>query len=162
MSQALSAVIQLPYLRLHQAMYRLSGGWLGRHVGGRPALLLTTKGRRSGVYRTVALIYARRGEDFIVVASNGGADHQPGWYHNLSAEPGVNVQIGRRHLQATARSADCNERDELWALVNRKNRGFAPLFHPGASGRYAVYQARTKRQIPIVIVTPSSAPPDAI
>ena len=58
MSMSPTAVLQLPYLRLHQAVYRLSGGLVGKHAGLRPALLLTTKGRRSGAPRTVALIYA--------------------------------------------------------------------------------------------------------
>ena len=154
MSMSPTAVLQLPYLRLHQAVYRLSGGLVGKHVGLRPALLLTTKGRRSGVPRTVALIYARRGDDLIVVASNGGSNRHPGWYHNLAADPAVTVQIGRRQRQATARTAEGEERKELWTLVNRNNRGLAPLLHPGAAGRYAGYQTHTARTIPVVVLTP--------
>jgi deazaflavin-dependent oxidoreductase (nitroreductase family) len=149
-----SAVVQLPYLRFHQALYRLSGGLLGKHVGGRPALLLTSKGRRSGVLRTVALIYARRGGDLVVVASNGGSERHPGWYHNVVADPVVSVQIGRRRLRATARTAEGSEREELWALANKNNRGLAPLLHRGASGRYDGYQAHTARTIPVVVLTP--------
>ena len=149
-----SAIIQLPYLRLHQALYRLSGGRIGKHVGGRPALLLTTKGRRSGLARTVALIYARRGSDLVVVASNGGSDRHPGWYHNVVADPVVSVQIGRRQLQATARIAEGGEREELWTVVNKKNRGLAPLLHRGATGRYDGYQTHTERTIPVVVLTP--------
>jgi F420H(2)-dependent quinone reductase len=149
-----SAVPQLPYLRLHQALYRLSGGLLGKHVGGRPALLLNTKGRRSGAPRTVALIYARRDRDLVVVASNGGNDRHPGWYHNVVADPVVSVQIGRRQMQAIARTADGGERDELWALVNKHNRGLAPLLHRGATGRYDGYQSHTTRTIPVVVLTP--------
>jgi F420H(2)-dependent quinone reductase len=155
MSRSPSAVLQLPYLRLHQAVYRLSGGMVGRHAGLRPALLLTTKGRRSGVPRTVALIYARRGDDLIVVASNGGNDRHPGWYHNLAADPPATVQIGRRKRQATARTAEGEEREELWTLVNRNNRGLAPLLHPGAAGRYAAYQTHTARTIPVVVLSPT-------
>lgn len=150
-----SAVVQLPYLRLHQALYRLSGGLLGKHVGGRPALLLTTKGRRSGVSRTVALIYARRSNDLVVVASNGGSERHPGWYHNVIADPVVSVQIGRRRMQATAHTAEGSEREELWTLVNKNNRGLAPLLHRGAVGRYDGYQTHTARTIPVIVLTPN-------
>ena len=149
-----SGLVQLPYLRLHQALYQLTGGLLGKHVGGRPALLLTTKGRRSGVPRTAALVYARRGDDLVVVASKGGSDRHPGWYHNLVADPVVSVQIGRRQMQATARTANGDERQEPWKLANKNNRGLAPLMHWGATGRYDGYQTHTTRTIPVVVLTP--------
>jgi deazaflavin-dependent oxidoreductase (nitroreductase family) len=149
-----AVLVQLPFLRLHQAVYRRSNGWVGKHVGGRPALLLTTKGRRTGASRTVALIYARHGGDLIVVASNGGSDRNPGWFCNLRAHPEVTVQIGRKHLRATGRIAGGVERDELWQLANKGNKGLAPLFHRGAKGRYDVYQGRTARTIPVVVLSP--------
>ena len=149
-----AAVAQLPYLRLHQFAYRVSRGLVGKHVGGHRALLLTTRGRRSGLDRTVALIYARRGEDWVVVASNGGSRRHPGWYWNLSAEPLVQVQVGRERSDATSRVTEGKEREDLWALVNRKDRGLAPLVHPGAKGRYDVYQRHAHRQVPIVVLTP--------
>jgi deazaflavin-dependent oxidoreductase (nitroreductase family) len=152
--QALGAVAASPYLRLHQLVYRLSRGYVGRHVGGRPALLLTTRGRRTGLDRTVALIYARRDEDLIVVASNGGSDRHPAWYGNATADPQVHVQVGRKRTAATARIAVGDERDDLWALVNRKNRGLAALIHPGAKGRYDMYQRHTRRVVPVVVLTP--------
>jgi deazaflavin-dependent oxidoreductase (nitroreductase family) len=137
-------------------VYRLSQGFLGRHVGGRPALLLTTCGRHSGLDRTVALIYARREGDLVVVGSNGGSQHHPAWYLNIGADPHVQVQLGRRRATATARIATGDERDNLWTLVNRKNRGLAWLIYPGAKGRYDVYQRHTRRTIPVVVLTPSS------
>jgi hypothetical protein len=73
---------------------------------------------------------------------------------NLQAEPRATVRLGRRLLRATARVADPNERAHLWPLVNRKNRGLAPLFHPGVAGRYDVYQRHATREIPVVIITP--------
>ena len=155
MDYAPGAVVVSPYLRLHQLVYRLSRGFVGRHVGGHRALLLTTRGRRTGRARTVALIYARRGEDRIVVASNGGSDRHPGWYWNITEEPHVSVQVGRKRSAATARIAAGDEREDLWALVNRKNRGLAHLVHPGASGRYDMYQRHTRREVPVVILTPS-------
>jgi deazaflavin-dependent oxidoreductase (nitroreductase family) len=154
MSLSPSAALQLPYLRLHQTVYRLSRGLVGRHVGGRPALLLTTKGRRTGKLRTIALIYARRGKDLVVVGSNGGRERHPGWYHNLLADPAVTVQIGMRQMRATAHIAAGEEREDLWKLANKKNRGLAPLFHIGAKGRYDGYQTHTVRTIPVVVLTP--------
>jgi deazaflavin-dependent oxidoreductase (nitroreductase family) len=154
MDQALGAVITAPYRRLHQVVYRLTRGYLGRHVAGRPALLLTTRGRRTGRDRTVALIYARRGQDLIVVASNGGSARHSAWYWNTISDPHVHAQVGRKRTAATARIAVGDERDDLWALVNRKNRGLAWLVHPGAKGRYDMYQRHTHRAIPIVVLTP--------
>jgi deazaflavin-dependent oxidoreductase (nitroreductase family) len=139
-------------------VYRLSRGVVGKHVGGRPALLLTTQGRRSNTPRTVALIYAKEGDRLVVVASNGGSDRHPGWYHNLTADPAVTVQVGRTIRQATARVAVGQERNALWDLANRKNRGLAPLFHRGARGRYDAYQAHTDREIPVVVLTPDESP----
>jgi F420H(2)-dependent quinone reductase len=154
MSLSPAAALQLPYLRLHQAIYQLSRGWVGRHVNGHRALLLTTKGRRTGKRRTNGLIYAKRGHDLIVVASNSGRDRDPGWCHNLRADPVIAVQIGRRHVPAAARIAEGDERKDLWELANKHNRGLAMLLHRGARGRYDVYQTHTARTIPVVVLTP--------
>jgi deazaflavin-dependent oxidoreductase (nitroreductase family) len=147
-----SAVLVTPYLRLHQAIYRGTHGWIGRRLTVRSSLLLTTLGRRTGRQRTNALIYFKDGASWVVVASNGGSDHGPGWLANLRAERNVLVQVGRRKWAATARVAMPQERARLWPLVNRNNRGFAPIFHPGAHGRYDAYQRHTSREIPIVIL----------
>jgi F420H(2)-dependent quinone reductase len=149
-----------PYLRLHQAVYERTGGRMGKRVGGREALLLHTTGRRTRRRRTAALVYARDGDAYVVVASNGGAPQHPGWFHNLRADPEVEVQIGQRRLPARARVAEGEERTRLWQLVNASNRGLAPLVHPGTSGRYEVYQRHTTRQIPVVVLepVPTSAP----
>jgi deazaflavin-dependent oxidoreductase (nitroreductase family) len=147
-----SAVVVTPVLRLHQAIYRGSRGWIGKRLIGRPALLLTTLGRRTGRQRTNALIYCKDGSSWVVVASNGGSDHGPGWLANLRSEPRVVVQVGRRKWPATARVASPDERARLWPLANRHNRGLAPLLRPGAHGRYDAYQRATSREIPIVIL----------
>jgi deazaflavin-dependent oxidoreductase (nitroreductase family) len=98
------------------------------------------------------LIYFKDGASWVVVASNGGSDHGPGWLANLRTEPHVLVQVGRRKWSATARVAMPEERARLWPLVNHNNRGLAPLFHPGAHGRYDAYQRNTSREIAIVIL----------
>ena len=143
---------KLRYLRLQQAIYRGTRGWIGRRLTIQSSLLLTTLGRRTGKQRTNALIYYKDGASWVVVASNGGSHHGPGWLANLRTEPHVLVQVGRRKWSATARVAVPEERARLWPLVNRHNRGLAPLFHPGAHGRYDAYQRHTSRVIPLVIL----------
>jgi deazaflavin-dependent oxidoreductase (nitroreductase family) len=152
MDRAPSTLVVTPYLRVQQAIYRASRGWVGRRLTGAPSLLLTTVGRKSGRRRTRALIYYKDAATWVVVASNGGSDRGPGWLANLAAEPQVVVQDGRRKWPARARVAAPEERARLWPLVNRNNRGLAYLLHRGARGRYDVYQRRTARQIPIVIL----------
>ena len=155
MDRVPSTLVVTPVLRLHQAIYRGTRGWLGKRLIGRPSLLLTTLGRHTGRQRTNALIYYKDGSSWVVVASNGGSDHGPGWLANLRTEPHVRVQVGRRHWAATARVATAEERARLWPLVNRHNRGFAPLLHPGTHGRYDAYQRSTSREIPIVVLDPT-------
>jgi deazaflavin-dependent oxidoreductase (nitroreductase family) len=92
-----------------------------------------------------------------VVASNGGSDHPPAWLLNLQADPGVGVQIGRKRFSAPASVASAEERERLWPLVNRHNMGLAPIMHPGARGRYDVYQRHTTRLIPLVLLERGTA-----
>jgi F420H(2)-dependent quinone reductase len=143
-----------PYLRFHKFAYERSDGRVGKHSGGIPALLLTTTGRKSGLARTNGLTYCRDRGDYIVVASNGGSDRPPAWLLNLQADPRVTLRVGRSVFGATARVATDEEQAQLWPLVNRTNRGLAPLLHPGVAGRYDVYQRHTSRRIPVVIITP--------
>lgn len=113
---------------------------------GVPTLLLRSTGRRSGARRTNALVYAKDGADYVVVASNGGADQPPGWLFNVSAKPEVEVQVGRETQAATARVLERGEEDydRLWALVNQNNHG-----------RYDAYQTQTERPIPLIVVRPA-------
>jgi F420H(2)-dependent quinone reductase len=154
MDRVPSTLVVGPYLRLHQMIYKATGGRIGRRLAGTPSLLLTTTGRKTGLERTNALSYLKDGSAWVVVASNGGSDHPPGWLANLKAAPNTEVKDGTRTCSATARVASPDERERLWPLVNRNNRGLAPLLHPGATGRYDVYQRRTKREIPLVILEP--------
>lgn len=126
-------------------VYRLSGGWLGgRFRGGAPVLLLTTVGRRSGVQRIAPLLYLRDGENLVVVASKGGMSHHPLWYRNLEANPRVEVEVGRERRPMLARRATAAEKSGLWPKL--------VAMYPD----YASYQARTEREIPVVILTPSA------
>lgn len=136
---------------LHRAVLRLSGGRLGRRLGGMPIIELTTTGRSSGLARTTILSTPHRepgptGERLIVIASRGGDDLQPGWYLNLAAEPAVQVAQWGEHPQPyRARTADAGERARLWPLAVRSYRG------------YADYQRKTQREIPVVILDPAGS-----
>ena len=105
-------------------------------------LLLTTKGRRSGEPFTTPLIYGNEGNNFVVIASKGGAPAHPGWYLNLEAQPEVEVQVKARRFKARARNATGAERGPLW---NKLVAAFAP---------YADYQKKTEREIPVVVLEP--------
>lgn len=134
-------------LRLHQAVYEGTGGRIGHRAILVPTLLLTTTGRRSGRDRTVALAYARDGDDLVVVASNHGEDTDPAWLHNIRSDAAVRIQVGRDRDRARARivAPGDPDHDRLWALVNANNHG-----------RYVGYQSRTVRPIPLVVLTPES------
>jgi deazaflavin-dependent oxidoreductase (nitroreductase family) len=129
------------YGQEHVDRYRETGGEEGHDWQGTKALLLTTTGRRSGEPRELALIYGRHGDDYLVVASKGGAPEHPGWYLNLEADPEVEVQVGPERFKATARTATPEERDEMWKIMTAE--------WPA----YDDYQTKTDREIPIVVLS---------
>ena len=133
-------------LKVHERIYKATDGRLGHKMIGVPSLLLRTTGRRSGQTRTNGLVYARDGDDYLVVPSNGGADKAPGWLHNVRAKPEVEIQIGRERQKGTARVVGPSEQsfERLWKIVNENNRD-----------RYTEYQKKTDRPIPVVAITPS-------
>ncbi|RKF25604.1 nitroreductase family deazaflavin-dependent oxidoreductase [Micromonospora globbae] len=103
-------------------------------------LLLTTRGRRSGALRRTALIYGRDGDDYLVVASQGGAPRHPAWYLNLLADPRAEVQVGAERFTARARTATPEEKPRMWETMAK--------IWPA----YDDYQARTDREIPVVVL----------
>lgn len=129
--------------RVNTWVYRATGGRLGgRFLRGAPVLLLTTVGRKSGQRRTAPLIYVRDGARLVVIASKGGMDHHPLWYRNLVANPDVEVQLGTEIRPMRARTASREEKAALWPKAVAVYRD------------YADYQARTARDIPVVILEP--------
>jgi deazaflavin-dependent oxidoreductase (nitroreductase family) len=134
-------------LGLHQRLYIASGGRVGHKMIGVPCLLLRTTGRKSGAPRTNALVYAKDGDDYLVVASNGGADKAPAWLHNLKAKPEVRVQVATDETPAAARVIEPSDPDyeRLWKIVNENNRD-----------RYSAYQKQTSRPIPVVALSPGA------
>jgi F420H(2)-dependent quinone reductase len=134
-------------LPAHKWIYQHTDGLAGhRLLFGIPTLLLRTTGRRTGEPRTSALIYARDGGAYLVVASNGGAPSSPAWLANLKANPDCEIQIGRHRLRATARPTLPGDPDyaRRWTLVDTLNKG-----------RYTRYQKQTDRPIAIVELCPA-------
>ena len=134
------------FVRMHDTLYQRSNGLIGHRIPGAPnSLLLHTVGAKTGLPRTNTLSYARDGDEYLVVASNGGDDRAPGWYHNLKARPEVeiNVDTARSAATATVVLPDDPDYARLWRLVNDNN-----------ANRYDGYQARTARPIAIVRLAP--------
>ena len=127
----------------HIAAYRDTGGEVGYLWNGVPTLLLTVIGRRSDEPRTSALIFARDGDDYLVVASMGGAPMHPNWYLNLQSQPAAEIQVRDQRIAVTARTADPDEKPRLWAIMT------------GVWPNYDAYQARTDRDIPVVVLSPT-------
>jgi deazaflavin-dependent oxidoreductase (nitroreductase family) len=130
---------------VHRRLYRWTGGILGSNLGGLTTLLLTTKGRKTGLARTVPLPYFPHPEGYAVVASFAGNPNHPAWYENLVADPDVEVQVEARRFQAVAKAAGPEERPALWARIVAS----APM--------YADYQRVTQREIPVVVLRPKPA-----
>ena len=125
----------------HVQRYRETGGEVGhRWKRGAKILLLTTTGRTTGEPRTTPLIYEEDGDRYVIVASQGGAPTHPGWYRNLSKDPEVELQVLDEVFPARARTAEGEERERLWKLVNQQ--------WPD----YDAYQTRTDREIPVVVL----------
>jgi deazaflavin-dependent oxidoreductase (nitroreductase family) len=127
----------------HVRRYQETNGDVGFLWNGVPILLLTTTGRKSGQSRTSALIHGRDGDDYLVVASMGGAPTHPNWYLNLRSHPEAEIQVQSRHFNVTARAASDDEKPRLWRIMTDQ------------WPNYDVYQSRTDRVIPLVVLTPS-------
>lgn len=125
----------------HIRRYQETDGQVGYLWNGVHTLLLTTTGRRSGQPRTSALIFGRHGEDYLVVASMGGAPRHPSWYANLVANPEAEIQVQAEHIAVTARTATDQEKPQLWQIMSE------------VWPNYDAYQSRTERQIPVVVLS---------
>ena len=120
------------------SQYRRNHGKVGGFFKGAPLLLLYHVGARSGKTRINPVMCMRDGERYLVFASNNGADNNPDWYHNLKAHPDTEVEVGDDTIDVHAEEVFGLERD---AIYERQ----ATLY-----SRFANYQRRTKRKIPVV------------
>lgn len=138
------------WIKNHVARYLESDGtdghmWDSSIAGGTgpiPTLLLATTGRKSGETRTVPLIYSKTNGAYVVIASRGGTPQHPDWYLNLVADADVSIKVAADAYEAKARTAASDEREALWKRM-------AELYPP-----YSLYQKRTDRQIPVVVIEP--------
>lgn len=126
--------------RIHRGVYRSTGGRVGARLNGLDMVLLTTTGRKSGQPRTLPLACLRDGEDWIVVASNGGQDFHPAWWLNLQANPRAQAQLGRETRSVVAHEAIDDDRARLWPLLKQQNSA------------YPKYEKKTDRLIPVVVL----------
>jgi deazaflavin-dependent oxidoreductase (nitroreductase family) len=133
------------WVKSHIREYVESDGKRGHRWRGLPALLLTTRGRKSGKLRRTALIYGRDGKNYLLVASNGGAPNHPAWYLNLVENPEVELQVGADKFTARARTATPTEKARLWQVMVE----IFPHYN-----RYQTRASKAGRDIPVAIVEP--------
>jgi deazaflavin-dependent oxidoreductase (nitroreductase family) len=129
---------------VHAGVYRATGGKLFGRMGKSPILLLNTVGRKSGKKRATPLLYVMDGEDFVLIASKGGAPTHPAWYLNLMANPDVTVEVGDREVHVRAEEVRGEEKTRLWQRMVE--------MYP----TYDDYQTKTEREIPLLILHPAS------
>lgn len=126
----------------HVALIRITHGRVGARMGTMTFCILTTTGRKSGVERHNPLASFPHDDGLVVIASAGGSDADPAWYRNLVANPDVRVEVDGVDRPMTARTATGEERALIWPGVIAKAKNFE------------VYQTKTSRTIPVVILRP--------
>jgi deazaflavin-dependent oxidoreductase (nitroreductase family) len=128
---------------VHTVLYRATRGVIGHRLPFvPPMLLLDHKGAKSGTQRTTPLVYLADRDRYVIVASKGGHAKHPAWFHNLKANPDTTIQVGSRRIPVRAKVATESQRRRLWPKVVE------------IWSDYAVYQERTERKIPLVILEP--------
>lgn len=133
------------FTALHVELYRLTGG--KAQVAKYPTLLLTTKGRKTGRLRTIPLIYIQDGDCFVIAAAYAGSDRNPTWWLNLSEAKEAEIQVMRMKMHVRAEVATAQERAALWPRLV----AMYPYF--------VDYQARTQREIPVIVLKPAGGKP---
>ena len=128
--------------RLNVFVYTISGGRLMNKLAGNPICLVTMTGVKSGRSRIIPLMYVPHGDDVLLVASQAGAPTHPVWYHNLVAQPDIEIEEGGRKRAMRARIADAEEKARLWPVCVKS---YAP---------YEDYRHRTTRDIPVFVCEP--------
>jgi deazaflavin-dependent oxidoreductase (nitroreductase family) len=124
------------------AEFRANGGTAGGIFEGKPLLLLHNVGARSGTEFVTPLVYLQDGDDWVVFASKGGAPNNPGWYHNLKAQPEVSIEVGGDTVDVIAEEATGEERDRLYSTQEEQQPQFAE------------YARNTDRKIPVIVLKP--------
>lgn len=132
-----------PYEEFNQkiiAEFRSNDGKVGPPFEGRPMILITHKGAKSGKERTTPLVYTTDGDRLVIIASKAGAPTSPDWYHNLKANPEVTVEVGTDKFRARAEEVTGDERRRLYDAQAAEMPNFKE------------YQEKTSRQIPVIVL----------
>jgi deazaflavin-dependent oxidoreductase (nitroreductase family) len=122
------------------AEFRANGGKVTGRFAGRPLLLLTTTGAKSGQPRTMPLVYTKDGDNLVIIASKGGSDANPDWYHNLVANPEATIELPGEQFRVRARRTAGEERRRLYDA----QAALMPAF--------ADYEQKTTREIPLFVL----------
>ena len=145
-ARAAGQILTMPDFSLfgdeHVRQYEATSGEVGHDWNDTQILILHSVGRKSGETRKSPLIYGRDGDDYVIVASKGGAPDHPGWYKNLMANPDAKVQVWGELIPVVARTATPQEKARLWPTMTKE--------WPD----YDKYQTKTTRDIPLVILSP--------
>ncbi|MEO7397971.1 MAG: nitroreductase family deazaflavin-dependent oxidoreductase [Ilumatobacteraceae bacterium] len=132
------------WVRDQVELYESSGGTQGTDMRGMPVVILTMRGQRSGKLRKVPLMRVEHDGTYAAVASVGGAAHHPLWYHNLLADPHIELQDGEAKHDMIVRELNGDEKAQWWVRC------------VAAFPNYAEYQAKTDREIPVLLAEPAS------
>jgi deazaflavin-dependent oxidoreductase (nitroreductase family) len=127
--------------KVHNSIYRRSGGKFAHTAANLPILLITTYGRKSGKPHTNPVVYMQEGQSYIVSASAGGTDYHPGWYLNLKNRPEAKVEVGYKAFSVKAEITENDERHILY----EKFKSISPNF--------SKYEKNTERLIPVIRLT---------
>jgi deazaflavin-dependent oxidoreductase (nitroreductase family) len=122
--------------------FRANGGKAGGMFEGMPLVLVHNVGAKSGKEYVTPLVYLADGDDVVIFASKGGAPENPGWYHNLMAEPNVSIEVGDQNHDVLATEATGDERDRLYSAQE------------AAQPQFAEYATKTDRKIPVIVLSP--------
>jgi deazaflavin-dependent oxidoreductase (nitroreductase family) len=122
--------------------FRANGGKVGGPFEGAPLLLLHTVGAKTGQARVHPVMYQADSDNYVVFASKAGAPTNPDWYHNLVANPRASIEVGDKTINVVAHVANDETRERLWSTQKERYPGFAE------------YEAKTDRQIPVVVLEP--------
>ncbi len=122
--------------------FRANGGWAGGHLEGMPLLILFNYGAKTGALRINPLAYQKVEGGYAIFGSKGGSPTNPSWYHNLMANPEVEIELGTESFKVRARLTEGEERERIWT---RQKLDFP---------QFADYEKKTSRQIPVLVLEP--------
>jgi deazaflavin-dependent oxidoreductase (nitroreductase family) len=122
------------------AEFRANGGKVGGPFEGAPMVLLHTTGAKTGQERVNPVVYQAVGDDVVVFASKAGAPEHPDWYRNLMAHPDTTIELGTETVSVHARTAEGEERQQIWTKQKERMPQFAD------------YEQKTAREIPVVVL----------